>query len=135
MNEAPTDRDAILLDPSMFCEEHMGEVSDWNVPPFNAYMMTQYALLASEEFFELAYRVKNGYAPPDGVGWGEEESVPDGEKPGVQHMNDVIREIEPLCCWVVENLENPWPDEDAPAYIAILSDASKRAKEENNDAE
>lgn len=141
MSEAPTERDAIMLEPGMICEEHLAMANDWDIPLMNVMIATQGNLLESETFFNIAYRIKNGYGPPEGVGWGEdgeEPNVPESERPGVEHINDTMREIEPLCCWICENREEPFPEEDEPpTFIKLLADYASRemAPEEGNDGE
>lgn len=122
-SDVPTERDAILLEPSLLCDEHLEVGQRFEIPLMNLMLAVQGRLLESEEFFEIAYRIKNGYGRPDSVPM---DDVPESERPGTEHINDTIREIEPLCCWLVEEVENPWPDEEAPPFLAIVAEYAGR---------
>lgn len=119
----PTDREAIILEPSMICSEHQRVGQRWEIPFSNLLLATQGVCLESEAFFDIAYRLKNGYGRPEGVDW---DDVPESERPGTEHINDVIREIEPLCCWVEEEISDPWPNEEGSPYLHIVADFAGR---------
>lgn len=114
MPEVPTENDGIIAQPDrIFCQEHWEEIVGSNPGPEAGangieatLLITQHAL-ANEEFYEIAYRIKNGYAPPDG-------DIGENERPDNVHINKALIKCSPLCCYLddevfekVKKLEPP----------------------------
>lgn len=132
MDDVPTERDALMLDPTMVCDEHTEEAAEWDVPFLNLLFAAQGALLESKAFFDVAYKKKNGYDRPDGVEW---DDVPESEQPGTEHINAAMREVKPICCWLEENVDDPFPDQPTPVMIGILAKAAKENLEDEADGD
>lgn len=117
-NDVPDASDGIITDPGqVFCEEHWEEIVGQNPTAQEGasgleatLMITQHAL-ANGEFYEIAFRIKNGYPPGDDIG--------ENEQPGNVHINKALMECSPMCCFLgeetfekVKNLEPPEEMED-----------------------
>lgn len=108
-----------------WCDEHMEDLEEWDIPPMNAVVPALALILESGRFFKVAYRKKNGYDMPDDLC---KYDVPESEKPGNEHIQEAIQEISPICCFITDNVENKWEDEPAPQIVTIL--AAKAAEED-----
>lgn len=118
MNEIPTDEEAIITDPSVFCDEHMEKAEELSIHPINVITATLGVLLNNEHFFNIAYRIKNGYGKPEDMGW---DDVPEGERPDVKHVNMAIEEVQPICCFIKEHEEHPYPEQEGHKFISLLA--------------
>ena len=127
IGRVPRGTEAIIIDPTMMCEKHLEMGQDWDIPAMNLIFATQGALVGSEDFFEIAYRKLNGYSKPEEIEWNQ---VPDGEQPGIKHINEAMEEIGKICCFVEEHVENPYPDEDVPEFIAIIAEHAREEEED-----
>lgn len=135
MSKIPSKDEAIMLEPSMICEKHQKVIQDYSIPYINALHAAQGVIVDSDHFFEITYRIKNGYGVPDDVETGE---VPDGEKPGIKHINDALEEIEHVCCFIVEHEEHPFPEmeeenEDSKKFLALIADYAQQEMEDDNE--
>lgn len=93
-------------DQEQWCDDHWQRLA--NAPgaePMMGVIALQDTLLNDGDFYEIAYRIKNGYGPPtaDEVPPGEWE-VPENEQPGIYHINEAMGTCAPLCCYVEDEL-------------------------------
>lgn len=116
-SDIPSRENSIQTSPEMFCQEHLKAIEAEDIPLTNCVLTTQQRLLGNSLFYEIAYRIKNGYAPPEDMNM---DNVPDGEKPDVVHINDALEEIQPLCCWLIEELDDPFPDQPGGEFLHHL---------------
>lgn len=131
-SDVPGPEDALMLEPGMFCEEHTEMIEQWSIPYLNFMLAAQGKLLSVPAFYDVAYRKKNGYDRPEGV---ERDDVPESERPGNIHINAAMQEIEPLCCWLEENVEDPYPDQDTTPLLGIIAKfAAEEWGDEDGDA-
>lgn len=128
-DDPPIDLGAIVTgagDSGQWCQEHIDVLAEWEIPTISATTTIMEVILGLEELFVIAYRKRNGYDPPEGTDF---SNLPSSEKPGPDHLNQALAEAAPLCCFVEEHAENPWPDEDAPPLIAILAHQAKESED------
>lgn len=124
----PTEEEALIIDPSVICEEHTEALSEWDIPIIpNGIMETIQACTTTREFYEEAYKAKNGYEMPEDMEMGD---VPESEAPGNPHINEAIRELEPLCCFFAE-VSDFETEKDIDPYIFAL--ASWKGQQEESD--
>lgn len=124
-----TPENALLIDPSVLCDEHAEALQSWDIPVIpNGVIETIRACTGRREFFAVAFRAKNGYEMPGEMAMDE---VPESERPGNAHINTAIRELSPLCCWFEERAEYEEPGADIDPYIHALA----RHKAEVDDAD
>lgn len=103
--KVPDKSEAIIQDPNqIFCQDHWNEIigSDPNAEASAngieaTLMMIQHAL-ADETFYEIAFRIKNGYPPP------ESDEIGDNERPDNVHINKTLSECSPLCCYLDDEI-------------------------------
>lgn len=78
-----------------WCNEHWAEARVGNGIEATV-LCVQYAL-ADELFYRTAFRIKNGYAPPEDL-----EEIPPVEQPHNIHVNETLHEFSPICCYLEE---------------------------------
>lgn len=110
----PSEDEDLIMNARHFCDDHMEKCGQEGLPIVVAMRTTLGTLLAEEEFFKIAFRVKNGYGMPEDM---DMDSVPEGERPDIQHINDTIREVEPLCCYLDEITDKQ--------YLSVLAEKIK----------
>lgn len=122
------DPSAIVTSPSeQFCADHLRTLAEWEIPTLNATLEAITVVTGTRAFYAIAYREKNGYDLPDGL---DPSDVPDSEAPEMAHLNAALEVASPICCFIEEHAENPWPDEGAPPLIAILAHSAQETREE-----
>lgn len=90
-------------DYDQWCSDHWDEVKEvLGQRALVGVMAVQDTLLADDKFYEIAYRLRNGYAPPGPV---SEIEVPENERPHEIHLNQTMEELAPLCCWLADERE------------------------------
>lgn len=127
MDDIPPEvRGGIVTDPNeQWCKDHLEDLAEWDIPTLNAVLTSIQTILETDRFYRIAYEKKNGYGMPDDVDTGD---IPEGEQPGTEHINQALEEISPVCCFITDNVENRWEDQDIPPIVGIL--AAKAAEED-----
>lgn len=103
----------LVVEAGYVCDDHYEELADWDIPSENALYHTHERAMVDETFYEIAFRIKNGNPPPE------------GKEPGPEEITATFRELAPLCCWLVDNCADPYPEQPGTAYIHILTEHAK----------
>lgn len=103
------------MDYENFCQHHLEQLEEFEIPFLNVQIPSLSIIMDDKVFFETAYRLKNGYAPPEGI----RGDVPESEQPGIEHINDSLEEFSPICCYIEENRES---ETELPPFIEALAE-------------
>lgn len=113
--------DGIAMDPTtQLCDEHLQGLAGWEIPIVSGMQTALEVLLKMREFYKVAYEDKNDYTFSEGM---DQSDVPQSDRPGPENINYALNECSPVCCFIEDHLDDPFPNDPTSPFIGVLAAA------------